>query len=155
MQHIQDALTPAKLHFFVCIVNILTPCLQKFQTYKPMAPFLREEILGLLKTIMTIFIKRILPARGWCATVGGGGTLCKLYPLTPPLRRPSHPVFWVSQPCVPAAWLAERLLLAGDIEFNPGPKPTLKTLSHAPNPHSPSTLAHQSNPLEPAHPHSP
>ena len=24
MQHIQDALTPAKLHFFVCIANILT-----------------------------------------------------------------------------------------------------------------------------------
>ena len=36
-----------------------------------------------------------------------------------------------SQPCVPAAWLAECLLLAGDIESNPGPKPTLKTLSHA------------------------
>ena len=28
------------------------------------------------------------------------------------------------QPCVRAAWLAERLLLAGDIESNPGPKPT-------------------------------
>ena len=39
-----------------------------------------------------------------------------------------RPVFWGSQPCVPAAWLAERLLLAGDIESNPGPKPTLKTL---------------------------
>ena len=79
--------------------------------------------------------KRIQPARGWCATVpqsGGlsGGTLCKLYPHTPPLRRPGRPVFWGSQPCVPAAWLAERLLLAGDIESNPGPKPTLKTLTH-------------------------
>ena len=60
--------------------------------------------------------KRIQPARGWCATVRGGG-LCKLYPPTPPLRRPGHPVFWGSQPCVPTAWLAERLLLAGDIEF--------------------------------------
>ena len=49
-----------------------------------------------------------------------GGTLCKLYPPTPPLRRPGRPVFWGSQPCVPAAWLAERLLLAGDIESNPG-----------------------------------
>ena len=69
--------------------------------------------------------KRIQPARGWCATVpqsGGlfGGTLCKLYPPTPPLRRPGRPVFWGSQPCVPATWLAERLLLAGDIESNPG-----------------------------------
>ena len=30
-----------------------------------------------------------------------GGTLCKLYPPTPPLRRPGLPVFWGSQPCVP------------------------------------------------------
>ena len=72
--------------------------------------------------------KRIQTARGWCATVGGG--MCKLYPPTPPLRRPGHPIFWGSQPCVPAAWLAEHQLLTGDIESNPGPKPTLKTLSH-------------------------
>ena len=58
------------------------------------------------------------------------GGLCKLYPPTTPLRRHSHPVFLGSQPCVHAAWLAERLLLAGHIESNPGPKPTLKTLSH-------------------------
>ena len=82
-----------------------------------------------------ICTKRIQPARGWCATVpqsGGlfGGTLCKLYPPTPPLRRPGRPVFWESRPCVPAAWLAERPLLAGDIESNPGPKPTLKTPTH-------------------------
>ena len=39
--------------------------------------------------------KRIQPARGWCATVPqSGGTLCKLYPPTPPLRRPGRPVFW-------------------------------------------------------------
>ena len=47
-----------KLHLFVCIAKILTPFLQKFQTYKPMAPFLREELLGLLKNIMAIFIKK-------------------------------------------------------------------------------------------------
>ena len=81
--------------------------------------------------------KRIQPARGWChsPTVpqsGGlfGGKLCKLYPPAPPLRRPGRPVFWGSRPCVPAAWLAERLLLAGDIESNPGPRPTLKTPTH-------------------------
>ena len=66
------------------------------------------------------------------ATVGGtvGGEHCKLYLPTPPLRRSGHPVFLGSQPCVPAAWLVERLLLAGDIESNPGPKLTLKTLTH-------------------------
>ena len=38
--------------------------------------------------------KRIQPARGWCATVPqSGGTLCKLYPPTPPLWRPGRPVF--------------------------------------------------------------
>ena len=58
MQHIQNALTPAKLHFFICIVKILTPFLQKYQIDKPMAPFPREELLGLLKTIMAIFIKK-------------------------------------------------------------------------------------------------
>ena len=59
-----------------------------------------------------------------------GGTRCKLYPPTPPLRRPGRPFFWGSRPCVPATWLAERLLLAGDIESNPGPRPTLKTPTH-------------------------
>ena len=93
-------------------------------------------IAGYIETIRSLVIermnnvstKRIQPARGWCATVpqsGGlfGGTQCKLYPTTPPLRRPGLPVFWGSQPCVPAAWLAERLLLAGDIESNPGTHP--------------------------------
>ena len=58
MQHIQDPLTPTKLHLFVCIANILTPCLQKFQTDAPMSSFMREELLGLLKTIMVIFINK-------------------------------------------------------------------------------------------------
>ena len=65
------------------------------------------------------------------------------YPASLEARPPS---FLGSQPCVPAAWLAERLLLAEDIESNPGPKPTLNTLSHTRTqpPHSSSTLAHQS-----------
>ena len=49
------------------------------------------------------------------------------YPASSEARPPS---FLGSQPCVPAPWLAERLLIAGDIESNPGPKPTLKTLLH-------------------------
>ena len=58
--------------------------------------------------------KRIQPARGRCAT-----DCAKCIHLFPPLWRPGHP-FLGSQPCVPAVWLALRLLLAGDIESNPG-----------------------------------
>ena len=47
-----------------------------------------------------------------------------------PLRRHGPPVYLGSQSCDPAAWLAERQLLAGDIKSNPGPKPTLNTLLH-------------------------
>ena len=61
--------------------------------------------------------KRIQPTHGWCATVGGIVQIVSTYPASPEARPPS---FWGSQPCVPAAWLAERLLLAGDIESNPG-----------------------------------
>ena len=74
--------------------------------------------------------KRIQPARGWCATVGGGGDCANCIHLPRPSGGPATQCFWGSQPCVPTAWLAECLLLAGDIESNPGPKPTLKTLSH-------------------------
>ena len=94
---------------------------------------------GLMKMVSS---KRIQLARGWCATVPqSGGTVRgnTVYPPTPPLRRPGLPVFWGSQPCVPAAWLAERLLLAGDIESNPGPRPTLKTPTHT----HPTTHTHQ------------
>ena len=99
--------------------------------------------------------KQIQPARDWCATVGGDCANC--IHLSRLSGGPATQFFWGSQPCVPAAWLAERLLFAGDIKSNPGPKPTLKTLSHTrtqppPPPHSPSTLAHQSNPLKPAQP---
>ena len=65
--------------------------------------------------------KRIQPARGWCANcihlprLSGG---------------PATQFFGEASRVPPAAWLAERLLIAGDIESNPGPKPTLKTLSH-------------------------
>ena len=61
--------------------------------------------------------KRIQPARGWCATVGGTANCIHLPRLS---GGPATHFFFGSQPCVPAAWLAERLLLAGDIESNPG-----------------------------------
>ena len=89
--------------------------------------------------------KRIQPARGCCATVKRDCANC--IHLILPLRRPGPTVFLGSQSCDPAAWLAERQLLAGDIESNPGPKPFYT--------HSLNILIHQSNPLNPPHPHSP
>ena len=51
---------------------------------------------------------------------------------------PATQFFLGSQPCVPAAWLAERLLLAGDIESNPGTKTNTK---------DPFTHTHSTPPL--------
>ena len=56
--------------------------------------------------------------------------LCKLYPPYPASPEARGPVFLGSQSCDPAAWLAELQLLEGDIESNPGPKSTLKTVLH-------------------------
>ena len=76
-------------------------------------------LLLLIQLSMIIYCtKRIQPARGWCATVPPTVQIVSTYPASPKAQPPS---FWGSQPCVPVAWLAERLLLAGDIESNPGP----------------------------------
>ena len=63
--------------------------------------------------------KRIQPARGWCATVGGDCANCIHLPRLS--GGPATQFFLGSQPCVPAAWLAERLLLAGNIDSITGP----------------------------------
>ena len=116
-------------------IRVYASCVRSSMTYgsetRPLLvdvglKFERAE-MQMIRWMCGICTKRIQPARGWCATVGGNTV--QMYPLTPPLRRPGHPVFWGNRPCVPAAWLAERLLLAGNIESNPGPKPTLKTLT--------------------------
>ena len=78
--------------------------------------------------------------------------LCKLYPPYPASLEAQAPIFFGgNQSFNPAAWLAERQLLAGDIESNPGPIPTLKPF----HTHSLNTLIYQSNHLNPPHPHSP
>ena len=86
----------------------------------------------------------------------GGGDCANCIHLSRLSGGPATQFFGGSQSWGPTAWLAERLLLAGDIESNPGPKPTLKTLSHTRTqpPHLPRTLAHQSNPFKPPHSHS-
>ena len=73
--------------------------------------------------------------------------LCKLYP---PIPGP-HFFGGGSQSCDPAAWLGERQLLAGDIEY-------IQDQNQHQTPfytHSLNTRIHQSNPLNPPHPHSP
>ena len=76
--------------------------------------------------------------------------LCKLYPpypASPEARAPSF--LGGSQSCYPAAWLAERQLLAGDIESNPGPKPTLKKpFIHSLNP--PTLTKYANSPVQPS-----
>ena len=72
--------------------------------------------------------KRIQSARGWCATIKRDCANC--IHLILPLRRPGPPGFLCKPVRRPVSWLAEHQLLAGDIESNPGPKPTLKTLLH-------------------------
>ena len=87
--------------------------------------------------------KRIQPARGWCATVKKVCANC--IHLILPLRGPGPPVFRGSQSCDPAAWQAERQLLAGNIESNPGPKPTLlHTLTQ-----SPTLTKYTNSPVQP------
>ena len=82
---------------------------------------MRRMIEGKRRGVST---KRIQPARGWCATVKRD--CAKSIHLILPLRRPRPR----NQSCNFVAWLVERQLLAGDIESNPGPNPTLKTLLH-------------------------
>ena len=116
------------LNTYIILFMIIDAILSPHATLTPYPISFKVTMLGLTHELST---KRVQPARGWCATVGGGGgavvQIVSTYPASPEARPPS---FWGSQPCGPAAWLAERLLLAGDIESNPGPKPTLKTISH-------------------------
>jgi len=53
-----DPLVPAKLQFFIAVAKILQPFLKKFQTDKPMVPFLSEELQCILKAILGKFVKQ-------------------------------------------------------------------------------------------------
>ena len=62
------------------------------------------------------------------------------------------PVFLGSQSCDPAAWVAERQLLARDIESNPGRKPTLTTILHTltQSPLPPTLTKYANSPVQPS-----
>ena len=56
--HIQDVLVPAKLHFFITVAKLLKPFLERYQTDKPMMPFIAADIQGVLVSVLSRFIKR-------------------------------------------------------------------------------------------------
>ena len=57
---VHEPLTCARLQLFITTANVLEPFLKMFQSSKPMAPFLAEEIHKIFKAIMEKFIKEEL-----------------------------------------------------------------------------------------------
>ena len=78
---------------------------------------------------------------------------CKLYHL---FRSPGKPFFGEASHATPQHGRQSACSLREAFESNPGPKPTLKTLlrTRTQPPYLPNILIHQSNPLNPPHPHS-
>ena len=54
---VNEPLTCARLQLFINTSKVVEPFLRKFQTNKPMAPFLAEDIYKILKDLMERFIK--------------------------------------------------------------------------------------------------
>ena len=57
---VNEPLTCARLQLFITTANVVEPFLKMFQTGKPMAPFLAEEIHKIMKEIMEKFVKEEL-----------------------------------------------------------------------------------------------
>ena len=53
----KDPCFVAKLHFFKCIANQLQPFLAKYQTSKPMLPFLSDDLCMIIRFPVRRFIK--------------------------------------------------------------------------------------------------
>ena len=53
----KDVLTRSKLAFFSYVANILQPFLKKFQTAKPMLPYLYEDMSDIYRSILQIIVK--------------------------------------------------------------------------------------------------
>ena len=56
VKHHTDPLMLIKLHFFKFIASILSPFLRRFQTPKPMIPFLSTELDATLRQVMSLFV---------------------------------------------------------------------------------------------------
>ncbi|KAL8602788.1 hypothetical protein ACOMHN_055171 [Nucella lapillus] len=67
---IQDPLLVSRLHFFIMVAREVQPFLATYQTDKPMLPFITIDLVNLLKTMMTKFLKEdVLETEG--KTVSG------------------------------------------------------------------------------------
>ena len=54
---LKDPCFIAKLHFFKCIASQLQPFLLKYQTDRPMTPFLSDDLCLIIRSLMRTFIK--------------------------------------------------------------------------------------------------
>ena len=54
MNAVSDILMPANLQFFSCIAGIIQPFLAKYQSDKPVMPYLYSDILKLIKKLMQL-----------------------------------------------------------------------------------------------------
>ena len=92
-------------------------------------PCLRERCLVTVVQIAA-YVNMIWHTNGYSLRVVGvsqsRGTVQIVSTLSCVSGGPGPDFLGGNQSCNPAAWLAERQLLAGDIESNTGPKPTLK-----------------------------
>ena len=57
---VQDLCFVAKLHFFKCIASQLQPFLSKYQTDRPMIPFLADDLCMMTRSLMRLIKKDIL-----------------------------------------------------------------------------------------------
>ena len=50
-------MTPAKLKFFSFVAGVLHPILVKYQSDKPMVPYMYQDLLKLLRKLMQLIVK--------------------------------------------------------------------------------------------------
>ena len=54
---VANDLKPAKLKIFCFIAEIVKPFLTKYQTYKPMVPYLYHDIVRTIRRLMQLIVK--------------------------------------------------------------------------------------------------
>ena len=54
---VEDPLIIAKVTFFSYICSLVEPYLKKYQTQKPMVPFMFHDLKGIIKSLLELVIK--------------------------------------------------------------------------------------------------